>query len=604
MYKIYLDDNVINFPFDKDMVVAEPKLTLEMGKAGSLEFCVAATNPLLKDISILKTKARVEIDGKELFRGRVLTIEKDFYNTKKIYCEGDLAYLVDSVQKPEKYKGKTHDFFKKMVENHNAMVDADKQFLVGAITIEDRDIFVSGTSDTDKTESGEFDFKQIVINGTTNNWSTTYDYMESTLIDYCGGYLRTRHTDEGTYLDLITDFGTNESQLIEFGYNLLDLAVENEINDLFTVLIPLGDNNLDISSVNNGSNELVDEERAAQYGRIVKTKTFSNVSSASTLLENAKRFMENQDFTPDTYSVNAVDLHFLDESKELIGLGDQVQVNSTPHGVSEKMTCTKIEYDLENPENTEYTFGKPHQTLTQRYREDQTSSGGGGGSGETSEEESEEATETAGALQKFYDAYINVDAESASAELGATYKEVLNQAITVLSKQVGIQFNAVSGNVNINNLDSRVDEQGQMLSDASASISTTTDDVNALIQLTTGYTKDALAEGSTTGSWATVELLSNDLQSQITANANKIALKADTVTVNAKLTEIESEMVKIKGSLTVSAGTGGTVATFLVPIVATQRVYINDGNLCVGGNPYKSTSITSTSGKVMVLGTS
>ena len=115
MYTIFIDDKPINDLFSSSRTVSNPKLVLEIGKAGSLEFSIPSVNPISSEFVPLKTKVRVEVDGEELFDGRVLTKSKDFWNTRKITCEGNLAYLVDSVQKGEKYEGKTHDLFKQII---------------------------------------------------------------------------------------------------------------------------------------------------------------------------------------------------------------------------------------------------------------------------------------------------------------------------------------------------------------------------------------------------------------------------------------------------------------------------------------------------------
>ncbi len=229
---------------------------------------------------------------------------------KKIYCEGDLAYLVDSVQRGERFNGKAHALFRKIVAAHNASVEAEKRFEVGEIGIENRDVILSGQDEGEEDpDVGLIDYEQIAINSVADEWLTSYDYIQTCLIDYCGGYLRTRKVGDTVYLDLLKDYGNTAAQEIEFGVNLLDLTEEFAAEDIFTVLIPLGDENLTIASVNRGSAELIDEEAVAQYGRILKTHVFSSVSDPNTLLENARRFLANHDNFPRTITVKAVDLH-------------------------------------------------------------------------------------------------------------------------------------------------------------------------------------------------------------------------------------------------------------------------------------------------------
>ena len=144
MFHIYADGKSIYEPIDDELIVNSPKLTLEMGKAGALQFIVPPSHRYYSLFQQLKTIVTVELDGVEIFRGRVLSNNRNFNNMRTIYCEGNLAYLVDSVQKGKKFKGTTHELFRKIVQQHNARVEAEKEFRVGTINIEDREIILKG----------------------------------------------------------------------------------------------------------------------------------------------------------------------------------------------------------------------------------------------------------------------------------------------------------------------------------------------------------------------------------------------------------------------------------------------------------------------------
>ena len=486
MFYLYADGNLISQPLEDSLIVLSPRLILELGKAGSFEFSMPPTNAYYGEMRKLKTMITVNLDDTELFRGRVLSHDRRFNNVKKIYAEGELAYLVDSVQKTERYVGTTHDLFRKAIAAHNAQTDPEKRFTVGNITIEERDIIITGTSEEfEDLETGAFDYKQIAINATSNDWPTTYDYIQSNIIEYCGGYLMTRRENGVTYIDLVSETGNSSIQDIQFGTNVLDITEEATAEEVFTVLIPIGDENLTIESVNNGSRELVDEAAKAEYGRIVKTRVFENVTDPNTLLENGRRFLANHENVPVTFTVNAVDMHLIDKDISEIRLGDSVLVYSQPHGISIRLVCTRIEYDLENPANNTYTFGNPKQTLTQRYRQDKrkeennsSGSGGSGGAGSAADEKAKEN------LDKFYDAWINVDEENAHIDLGAVYKE-LKDGKDVLKQQVGIDLDAPTGHINIYALRDYIDQ----------------------------------VDGKVTRNSAEIDLWANDLKSQIDAHA-------------------------------------------------------------------------------------
>ena len=588
MYTIYVDGTPINELFSDSRLVTEPKLTVEMGKAGSVEFNIPATNPVTSDLIPLKTKIRIEVDGEELFDGRVLSKNRNFYNMKKVTCEGNLAYLVDSQQKGEKFVGKTHDFFRKVIENHNKRVEAEKQFAVGSIGIENRDIVVAGQSEEiEDLETGKFDYKQIAINGVTDNWKTSFDYIDECLIQYCGGYLRTRKANGTTYIDLITDYGNTSVQEIEFGVNLLDLTEETSVDEIFTVLIPLGDENLDITSVNNGSDELVDEEGVKRYGRIVKTHVFSGVNTAETLLENGKRFLENQDNIPSTFSVRAIDFHFIDPDVTPIHCGDKVHVNSKPHGVCEYMTCTRIEYDLENPENTVYTFGIPHQTLTERYRKDKKkdTSGGGGAAGDAASEDIEDE------LEKFFDAWIDCKPDSGNITLGATAK-LLEDTRTIL-QQMGITLDAPTGNINIQILRKDIDDVNQRTIENSAQINMLTEDTESSIQMLVSQTTKL--EELQTGHYAEFTMRAGELESSINAKADKVTVEGIETEIKAHLEGIDSSLALKANGKDVEELEGRVTETETATADLTTRIGDAETSL---SQKAESKTVTELSGKV------
>lgn len=464
MFQIYVGNDLAYEPGDTELALLSPKLTLEMGKAGSLEFTVPAGHPYMNELKQLTKPMSVNLDGEKIFRGRILSGSRTFYNQREVYCEGVLSYLVDSVQKAVKFNGKTHALFRQIISNHNSRMPIEKQFIVGNITVEDRDIILTGQSE----DVGQYDYSQIAINSVVDNWNTTYDYIENCLISYCGGYLVVRQVNSVNYIDWIKDYSNTATQQIVFGKNLLDLTDESTAEDIFTVLIPLGDNNLTIASVNGGSDELVDSEAVSKYGRIIRTQVFSNVTDPNTLLANGRQYLVNNGDVPNTLTITAVDLHNVDSTIKSIHLGDRVYIKSSFHDLSCYLTCTKIEYDLEKPENTVYTFGREKQTLTQRYREDKraqsdtynNSANGGGGIGSTAgamganwkdvtdDYLNKSKEETTKQLDEFYDAWVDWDESQGKVSLGAMYKKLLKDE-EVLKNNVGIDMDAPSGTINI-----------------------------------------------------------------------------------------------------------------------------------------------------------
>lgn len=539
MFYVYADGESLWFPLDDKRVILNPRLTLEMGKAGSFQFSLPPSNSQYNTLTKLKTIITVTLDDTEIFRGRILTMDRSFNNVKQIYCEGVLAYLNDSVQPSEKFTGKTHDLFAQIIEGHNKMVEPAKQFKMGKITAENRDIIITGTSD--ETEDGDddsFDYKQIAINAMTGEWKSSWEFISSYLIAYAGGYLRARQGEDGLYIDYLQDYESKAPQKIELGTNLLDFSESISAENLFTVLIPLGDENLTIADVNNGSVELQDEALVNEYGRIVRTHVFDSVNQPETLLENGKRYLESYANVPVTIEIKAVDLHFANPDIQEIYVGDQVLVRSAPHGIKDYLTCTKIEYDFSNLGNTTYTFGDPSQSLTERYRRDkqketeqvkQAASSGGGGAGKKNEKELDKVK-----------SWVNYKPEDPKVSIGALW-ETVNNTNKILNT-VGINLDAETGNVNINTLKTVQDQQHNTLERHESQIAVNADDITLTSQKLTEEVGEINAK---------IELSVKGLESKITAQADHITLISDDVQINkTNLYGVQQNVVSINSSIT------------------------------------------------------
>ena len=539
MFYVYADGESLWFPLDDKRVILNPRLTLEMGKAGSFQFSLPPSNSLYNTLAKLKTIITVTLDDTEIFRGRILTMDRSFNNVKQIYCEGVLAYLNDSVQPSEKFTGKTHDLFAQIIEGHNKMVEPAKQVKMGKITAENRDIIITGTSDeTEDGSNGSFDYKQIAINAMTGEWKSSWEFISSYMIAYAGGYLRARHGEDGLYIDYLQDYESRAPQKIELGTNLLDFSESISAENLFTVLIPLGDENLTIADVNNGSVELQDEALVKEYGRIVRTHVFDSVNQPETLLENGKRYLESYANVPVTIEIKAVDLHFANPDIQEIYVGDQVLVRSAPHGIKDYLTCTKIEYDFSNLGNTTYTFGDPSQSLTERYRKDkqketeqvkQAASSGGGGAGKKNEKELDKVK-----------SWVNYKPEDPKVSIGALW-ETVNNTNKILNT-VGINLDAETGNVNINTLKTVQDQQHNTLERHESQIAVNADDITLTSQKLTEEVGEINAK---------IELSVKGLESKITAQADHITLISDDVQINkTNLYGVQQNVVSINSSIT------------------------------------------------------
>lgn len=357
MYKIYADGSLLH---DSRLIkegygVIKPKLTTEIGKAGSLEYTMPPSHVLYGKTQKLKTIIKVYDDDERLFRGRILHDESDFYKRKKTYCEGDINFLLDTQQRPYAFKGDLPEFFRKIIENHNKKVGEDKRFAIGKVTVSDANNY---------------------INRENQNYSTTLSEIKEKIIETHGGYLGTREEDGKEYIDLLESYENISDQMIEFGKNLIDISEYISAEDVFTILIPVGasqkdaDGNdvgkLTITNINSGRDYIKDEEAVKIFGVIEKTVEWNDVTIAENLLKKAKEYLQNGIEMAVKLTVKAVDLSLMGVNTKKIKAGDWVRVVSIPHGIDKLFLCRKIVYDLEDPSKSEYTFGIDFGSLTER----------------------------------------------------------------------------------------------------------------------------------------------------------------------------------------------------------------------------------------------
>lgn len=355
-YKLYVDGELFfaNDWNEKEYRLISPKIKLELNKSGSVEFTILPTHPLYNAFSPMKSIVTVYRDDALIFDGRVLSGDTDNYKQRRVYCEGALAYLVDSVLPPCKGTRTAEEHYRLIVNAHNEQVEPEKRFSPGIVSIDQ------------KSESQIFG---------EDSYRENFSSIETDLLDAYGGYLRIRYDGSTRYLDYVKSYDSANSQKIRFGSNLLDLTNKRSGEDLFTILLPIGKDKLTIEGagsstkyVHNGR-YLENPEAIALYGRIIKLIDFGNVEDPNTLLHKAEKYMDdNYKGIPPELTVKAFDLHTFYPTIEPFNLGDDIVIESEPHEISRTLMCTAVELDLTSPDKDQYTLTDPNQITIQKDR--------------------------------------------------------------------------------------------------------------------------------------------------------------------------------------------------------------------------------------------
>ena len=370
MFDVYADDKLLYSPrlLDEGYAITEPQATLELNKAGSFTFGLPVVNPLYSSLKKLKTIITIRDDGEVFWKGRVLNDTKDFYNTKSVTCEGELAFLNDIQYEPHDYskKGiKMGEYFKKLIEHYASECTEERTIKLG---------IVSGA------------FADVLIYPKTTDYTNIWNLISGNLIGASKGkvgkdevdlsdydrYLYIRRQNGISYIDFVEDIGKASGQIIEFGKNLLDLSEYVDASNVYTQIIPLGKadskgNRVDIKLVNGGKNYLESASGIALFGKIQKSVIWDDVTNRNTLKANGQRLLDKAVEMAIKITIRAFDLHQINVSTDKIEFGDKVHVVSVPHEISADFLCSKIVYHLASLENTEYTFGLEFESMTSNY---------------------------------------------------------------------------------------------------------------------------------------------------------------------------------------------------------------------------------------------
>lgn len=360
MYRVLCDNKVLHDIRDEEYMLLEPKISLELNKTGNFDFSILPRHPNADVINKLKSKIEVYEDSELLFAGRSLTDEIDFQRTGQIACEGELAFLLDSVQRKNIFRtnkfqpiSSNIDIFKNIIAEHNQQVEDSKKFTIGTI-------------DIDRVDK---------INNFDANYEKTWDLINTNFIEKYPGYLRVRYQNGVRYLDYVKQYGKVSNQVIRFGENLLDLKKYTKAENIKTAIIPMGGGNVTIKNAtgHNGTDYIYNQTAVDLYGWIFEKVDFPDASDPNTLFQKAQEYLKSCINLAITIELTAVDLHMIDVDINAIRLGDLVPCVSQQHGllstmgdVSTYYLVSKYEIDLENPANNKIVLGRTISSLTDK----------------------------------------------------------------------------------------------------------------------------------------------------------------------------------------------------------------------------------------------
>lgn len=410
MYKIFAypfgnpnDKRLIYAPNNRSALVLSPKLTREVSKGGSLSFTMTRDHEQYESLQKMSTCITVEQDDKEIWRGRVLSHEADWYNRRVIYCEGALSYFNDSAITPFNYEGKLAQFLQHLIDAHNQQCGSMemKRFELGTVTAALGDLVVH-YGDRDSYGVGE-------------DYGSTWDIIDKMVLKVYGGYAYCTYNPATgnnvlNYCDQSFEADRLVDQTIEYGVNLLDFTEKTDTNSLFTRVYPMGSKHTveetkwkwkflwwgekytesheerygisgtDAATVSkylpkgysyrldssDGDCGWIQNDAAAQKFGIVSALGEYDTDSDNDTFAAGVQDLQKNSLMVTSYTVKAVDLRDAGYDKDRLTFASYANIISKPHSIDVIMLCTKLVEPLDQPDKKEYTFGMTRQTLTDR----------------------------------------------------------------------------------------------------------------------------------------------------------------------------------------------------------------------------------------------
>lgn len=410
MYKIFAypfgnpnDKRRIYAPNSRTALVLSPKLTREVNKGGSLSFTMTRDHEQYESLQKMSTCITVEQDDKEIWRGRVLSHEADWYNRRVIYCEGALSYFNDSAITPFNYEGKLAQFLQHLIDAHNQQCGSMKmkRFELGTVTAALGDLVVH-YGDRDSYGVGE-------------DYGSTWDIIDKMVLKVYGGYAYCTYNPATgnnvfNYCDQAFEADRLVNQTIEYGVNLLDFTEKTDTNSLFTRVYPMGSKHTveetkwkwkflwwgekytesheerygisgtdaatvtkylpkgysyRLDSSDGDCGWIQNDEAAQKFGIVSALGEYDTDSDNDTFAAGVQDLQKNS-LMVTSYTVKAVDLRDAGYDKDRLTFASYAHIISKPHSIDVIMLCTKLVEPLDQPDKKEYTFGMTRQTLTDR----------------------------------------------------------------------------------------------------------------------------------------------------------------------------------------------------------------------------------------------
>lgn len=378
-YKVLYDNQLLFDPYTDDCIT-DTKLSSKLNAASYFDFTISPTHSLYSKLAERAGEVRIYFNNLILFKGEITKIEEDFEGNSSVSCTGVLDYLTATRvrpystvegEQPLKAPSSFDGYFQWLIDQHNSnCLDSRKHFSVGV-------------------NQGNMLDKNNYIYRASEQRPTTASEIEDKILNSAGGYLFVRYKDDLNILDLYADVHDVNTQIIDYGVNMLDFTKTTTAEGQYTAVVATGytpnppegqpdakmkpitlegctDGGTPYSStIVKMGDRVYDVDAVNRYGYHEYYASNSDIKTYDGLLYYACKTLNTLLSPALTISVKAVDLALImGEKYKHLQLGQAVRIRSKPRKVDEYLMVNSIDLDLMNPENTTFDLGASYDTLT------------------------------------------------------------------------------------------------------------------------------------------------------------------------------------------------------------------------------------------------
>ena len=378
-YTVTYDGDFLFDPYGDD-VITDSNISGEVNAAVYFDFTIARNHRLYNKLEEKAGIVRVYSDSKLLFMGEITDIQEDFYGSKQVSCVDPRDHLNDVLLRPYSTvsgeqsitaPSSVDGYFQWLIDKYNeGMINPKFHFQVGV-------------------NQGAYLEKNNYIYRSSEQFPSVGSELEDKILDSLGGYLTLTYPDDIPTLNLYADVHEANTQMIDFGVNLINFTKTTGTSDQYTAIRPqggtpekdsddpdapdpepttiesLGDGVTSVDSDYVKKGDVVYCQSAVnRYGYKEYNWSESDTTDPNDLLEKAVADLKKKVEPKLTLEVKAVDMALFMEGYDHLECGQVARVRSKPHGVDEYLLVSSMDIDLQDPSQTKYTLGQAYDSLT------------------------------------------------------------------------------------------------------------------------------------------------------------------------------------------------------------------------------------------------